>query len=156
MKPQKVGYLFMLALLVFLAAQLSQAQNKPNVSGTWKMNAEKSKFERSGPKNIVIKFDQQATTLSEVLTLTNDQGDRTINFTYSMDGKELTQQLEGQEIQTSAKWEGEALVVEFKNSEGYSFQRKITVAADGKTMTIAVKQSNPNGSVNDLVVLEKQ
>lgn len=156
MKPQKVGHLFMLALLVFAAAPLLQAQNKPNVSGTWKMVAEKSKFEHGGPKNIVIKFDQQAATLSEVLTLTNDQGDRTINFTYSMDGKELPQQLEGQEIQTSAKWEGEALVVEFKNSEGYSFARKITVSADGKTMTIAVKQTNPNGSVNDTVVLEKQ
>ncbi|HYP27396.1 MAG TPA: hypothetical protein VE262_11825 [Blastocatellia bacterium] len=120
------------------------------------MNAEKSKFERGGPRSINIKFDQQGSTLNESLTLTNDQGDRTINFTYSLDGKESLQQLEGRPIKTTAKWEGESLVIEFKNDGGFNFLRKVTLSADGKTMTIDVKQSSPNGSANDTVVLEKQ
>lgn len=120
------------------------------------MNAEKSKFERGGPKNISIKFDQQGTTLRESLTITNDQGDRTLDFTYTLDGKESAQQLEGMDIKASAKWEGEALILEFKNDQGFSFWRKINVSGDGKTMTIEVKQANPNGSATDTVVLEKQ
>jgi hypothetical protein len=156
MKSKKVVVLLILALLVFAAAPLAEAQSKPNVSGTWKMNAAKSKFEKGGPQNIIIKFDQQGTTLSEALTLTNEGSDRTITFTYTLDGKESAQQLEGQEIKTTAKWEGEALIIEFKNGEGFNFLRKFAVAADGKSMTINVMQTNPNGSVNDIVVLDKQ
>lgn len=148
---------FLLFILSFLSlVHLVQAQNKPDVSGTWKMNAEKSKFERGGPRAITIKFDQQASTLNESLTLTNSQGERTVNFTYSLEGKESLQQLEGRPVKTIAKWEGESLVIEFKNDEGFNFLRKIIVSGDGKTMTIDVKQSSPNGAANDIVVLEKQ
>jgi hypothetical protein len=133
-----------------------EAQSKPNVSGTWKMNAAKSKFERGGPKAITIKLDHQDSTLREVVTITNDQGEQTLNFTYTLDGKESSQQLEGQQIKATAKWEGEFLIIEFKDDRGFNFLRKITVSGDGKTMTIDVKQSDPNGASNDTVILEKQ
>lgn len=120
------------------------------------MNAEKSKFQRGGPKAITIKFDQRGPTLNESLTVTNDQGERTVNVTYTLDGKESLQQIEGEQIKATANWDGESLVLEFKNDEGLSFRRKITVSGDGKTMTIDVKQSSPNGTTNDTVVLEKQ
>lgn len=145
-----------LLLSLFSLALIVGAQTKPNVTGTWKMNAEKSKFERGGPKAITIKFDQQGSTLNESLTVGNDQGERTVNFTYTLDGKEGVQQLEGQQIKTTAKWEGESLLIEFKNDEGFTFRRSITVSGDGTTMTIIAKQTNPNGSANDTVVLEKQ
>jgi hypothetical protein len=48
------------------------------------------------------------------------------------------------------------LILEFKNDQGFNFLRKIVLAADGKSMTINVIQTNPNGSVNDIVVLDKQ
>lgn len=155
MKQAKaVIVLLVLSLLSFGA--LAEAQNKPNVSGTWKMNAEKTKFEQGGPQDITIKFDQQGPTLNETLTLTNDQGERSANLTYNMEGKETQQQFEGRPIKTTAKWEGDSLVIEFKNEEGMGLLRKITVSSDGKTMTMAVKRSNPNGSINDIVVLEKR
>jgi hypothetical protein len=156
MNPRKAAFQLVFILSFLSLALSAQAQSKPSVSGTWKMNAEKSKFERGGPKAITIKFDQQASTLNESLTLTNDQGDRTVNFTYSLDGKESLQQLEGRQVKTTAKWEGESLVIQFKNDEGFNFLRKFTVSGDGKTMTIDVKQSSPNGSANDIVVLDKQ
>jgi hypothetical protein len=145
-----------LAVSILSSALLVEAQNKPNVSGTWKMNAEKSKFERGGPKSIVIKFDQQGSTLSEAMTLTNDRGEQTHNFTYTLDGKENAQQLEGRQIKSMAKLEGEALLLELKSDEGFNFLRKITLSGDGKIMTIDVKQSNPGGTASDTVVLDKQ
>ena len=156
MKFGNLCFLLILALCVFSVSQIAGAQGKPNVTGTWKMNAEKSKFERGGPKNITIKFEQQESTLREALILTNDQGEQTLNFTYTLDGKESEQQIEGQSIKASARWEGSSLVLAFKNEEGFSFVRKVTVSADGKTITMAVTQINPNGTVNDVVVLEKQ
>lgn len=156
MKSRKVAFFLTLALSILSSGLLVAAHSKTNVSGTWKMNAEKSKFEKSGPKAITIKFDQQESTLKESLTLTNDRGEQTLNFTYTLDGKESVQELEGMPIKASAKWEGEALLLEFKNDDGFSFQRKVTVSGDGKTMTMDVKQASPNGTANDTVVLEKQ
>jgi hypothetical protein len=156
MKSRKATILPVLMLSLFWLGLAVEAKAGPNVSGTWKMNAEKSKFERGGPKGITIKFDQQGSTLNESLTLTNDQGDRTVNFAYTLDGKESPQQLEGQQIKATARWEGDSLIIEFKNDEGFNFQRKITLSGDGKTMTMDVKQSGPNGSASDTVILEKQ
>ena len=142
-------------LSVLSIGMLAEAQNKPNVTGTWKMNAEKTKFERSGPKDITIKFDLKGSSLNEIFTITDDR-ERTLNFTYDLDGKESQQQLEDRPIMASAKWEGDSLVIEFKSDEGFNLLRKITVSADGKTITMAVKITNPNGSSNDTVVLEKR
>ncbi|HEY7915079.1 MAG TPA: hypothetical protein VIG62_24440 [Blastocatellia bacterium] len=156
MKHRKAPFLLIQILFLLSAALIAGAQSSTNVSGTWKMNAEKSKFERGGPSAITIKFDQQEKTLNETLTLTNERGEQTHNFTYTLDGKESAQQLEGMNIKTTARWEGESLHLEFKNNEGFSFLRKISLSADKKSMTMDVKQTNPGGSVNDVVILDRQ
>ncbi|MEK7830029.1 MAG: hypothetical protein AAB401_03035 [Acidobacteriota bacterium] len=135
-------------LTVFASAQTKQ----PNLTGTWKMNAEKSKFEQGGPSAITIKFDHKDSSLSETLTLTNDNNDRSVDLKYTTDGKETPQDVMGRNAQTSAKWEGDALMINWKADGDGDFSRKITVSADGKTMTMIVKQSTST----DTVVLEKQ
>jgi hypothetical protein len=156
MKHRQAPFLLIFVLSILSPALLAGAQVKTNVSGTWKMNAAKSKFERGGPSAITIKFDQQDATIRETLTLTNERGEQTHNFTYTLDGKESAQQLEGMQIKTTARWEGESLHLEFKNNEGFSFLRKISLSADKKTMTMDVKQTNPNGTTSDMVVLERE
>jgi len=155
-KRQKLTFVPVLVLAVFSLDLFIQAQSKPNMSGTWKMNAAKSKFEQSAPKAITIKLDHQGSAMQEAFTLTNDQGELTVNFTYTLDGKESLQQLEGQTIKSTAKWEGESLVIEFKDDQAFNFRRKLTLSADGKTMTMDVKKSDPGGTANDFVVFEKQ
>jgi len=146
-----------LCLLAAFANTTATAQTKqPNLSGTWKMNAEKSKFEQGGPSEITIKFDHKDSSLSETLTLVTSNGDRTIDTKYTTDGKEAAQEVFGTSGQTSAKWETDTLTIEWK-IEGGSFARKFTVSADGKTMTMIVKQSSPDGqSATDTILLEKQ
>lgn len=156
MKTRKGLFILMLAAFVLSSAILAAATVAPNVSGTWKMNTEKSKFEKGGPKGITIKFDQQGSTLKESLTLVNEGGERTVDFTYTLDGKESVQQLEGNPIKTTARWEGESLLLEFKNDDGFSFLRKVTMSGDGKSITMDVKQSTPNGTTTDMVILDKQ
>lgn len=146
-----------LCLLVVLTAIGTAAQTKqPNLSGTWKMNTEKSKFEQGGPDGIIIKFDHKDSSLTESLNLTGGGGERTIETKYTTDGKETTQEVFGTSGQTSAKWEGDTLSIEWK-IEGGSFTRKIKLSADGKTITMFVRQARPDGqSSEDTVVLEKQ
>lgn len=154
----KSGRMMLLALLLATATSINAAAQtkQPNLSGTWKMNAEKSKFEQGGPSGITLKIEHKEATLAEALMLVTDGGDRTVEAKYSTDGKESTQDVMGRAAQTSAKWEGDALLIDWK-VEGAGFSRKISLSADGKTLTMIVKQSSPDGkSVTDTVVLEKQ
>lgn len=153
----RVSTFIISAIAVCLLAAFATAQTKQsNLSGTWKMNAEKSKFERGGPSGITIKFDHKDGSLAETLMLVTDGGDRTVDLKYTTDGKEASQDLMGSVTQTAVKWETDGWLIEWK-AEGRSFNRKLTLSADGKTMTMVVKQSSPDGeTATDTVVLEKQ
>ena len=134
----------------------AQAQSKPNVTGTWNMNLAKSKFAEGGPQKISIKFEQKDASLQEWLTIGGGQGERTLELTYKLDGSQNAAQIEGQDIKTTAKWEGDSLVIVITDPNGGTFSRKFTMAEGGKAMTIAVRQTGPNGNKDDTVFLEKQ
>lgn len=156
MKPRISAIIFTALSLCLLTAFASGQTKQSNLTGTWKMNAEKSKFEQGGPSGITIKFDHKDNSLSESLMLVTDGGDRSVDLKYTTDGKESTQELMGQPSQTSVKWDNDGWLIEWK-AEGRSFTRKVTLSADGKTITMVVKQtSSDGGTTTDNVVLEKQ
>jgi hypothetical protein len=156
MKSRTARRALALAVAVGLGAALAAAQSKPDLNGTWKMNPSKSKFgPQGGPGNITVKFDQKESSLTEALTIGDSGGDQTIELKYTTDGKEAAQEIAGTSVKTTARWEGEVLVIEWRG-EGRAFHRKITLSADGKTMTMAVHQVRPDGEVDETVVLEKQ
>ena len=135
----------------------AQAQSKPNVVGTWKMNRAKSKFSsEGGPDAITIKFEQKEASLQEWLTIGGAQGERTLELSYKTDGSQNAAQVDGQDMKTMAKWEGDSLLIVITDPRGGTFSRKFTIADGGKAMTIAVHQSGPNGDKDDTVFLEKQ
>jgi len=146
----------MVAVIGCLCALIVAAQTKPNFSGAWKMNREKSKFADGGPDAILIKIDHKEPALTEEWSMTTPEGERSFQGKYTTDGKETEQEVMGRTAKTSAKWEGDALVIEFKAADGF-FKRKITLSADGKTMTKVVTHSEGGGDpVEDTVVFEKQ
>ena len=53
------------------------------------------------------------------------------------------------------KWENDSLVIEFKTEGGF-LKRKLTLSADGKTITKIVTQSRDGEQSEDTVVFEKQ
>ena len=149
------------ALLVTLVVAIAgvwpaQAQSKPNVSGTWNMNLAKSKFAEGGPQKIVIKFEQKDASLQEWFTIGGGQGERTLEFTYKTDGSQNAVQVDGRDVKTMAKWEGDSLLIVITDPSGGTFSRKFTMLDGGKAMTIAVRQTGPNGDKDDTVFLEKQ
>ena len=155
MKARTIAAL-MIAAIVCVCASIASAQTKPDFSGTWKMNREKSKFERGGPDAILIKIDHKEPAFAENWTVSTPDGERSLQAKYTTDGKETEQEVMGRMSKTSAKWEGDALVIEFKSEEGF-FKRKITLSADGKTITKIVTQSPRDGEqTEDTVVFEKQ
>jgi hypothetical protein len=145
-----------IAAIVCLFASIAAAQTKPDFSGSWKMNKEKSKFAGVGPDAILIKIDYKEPALTEEWSLSTPNGELSFQAKYTTDGKETEQEVLGRMATTSAKWESDTLVIEFK-SEGKPFKRKITLSADGKTMTKVITHSEGGGElVEDTVVFEKQ
>src|SRR5262245_20415795 len=97
----------MIAAIICLCASIATAQTKPNVTGTWKMNPSKSKFEGGGPSGITAKIDQKDDSYIETITVTGDGGDQSVEGKYATDGKEIDVQLGPNGAKGSAKWEGD-------------------------------------------------
>jgi hypothetical protein len=131
------------------------AQTKPNLTGTWKVNLSKSKLTNEGLLNLVERFEQQGSTLRESLTTTKSTGTSTVNYSYSLDGKEIVNLIEGDKVRTTAKWDGSALVLEW-NDEGGTFKRQFTLSDNGNTLTVTAHDASADGETNDLLVLERQ
>jgi hypothetical protein len=147
---------FMIAAIICLYASITEAQTKPNFSGAWKMNKEKSKFADEGPDAILIKIDHKEPALIEDWAISTSEGERSLHAKYTTDGKETEQEVMGRMATTSAKWEGDSLVIEFKTADNF-FKRKLTLSSDGKTITKVVTHAPTGGDpMEDTVVFEKQ
>jgi len=138
-------------LLAPLCALTAMAQTRPNFTGTWKLNQEKSK----SSDGITIEFNQKDNNLTEAFNA--GQGGE-LEAKYTIDGKESEVSTGDATIKATAKWDGDALVIDFRGpEEGRYFVRKLTLSADGKTMTINIKQSMPNGGMAEKIwFFEKQ
>src|SRR5262245_2810666 len=132
------------------------AQTKPDFSGVWKMNREKSKFQAiENIRDIVSKIEHKEPNFSEFITVTSVDGEQTIEAKYTTDGKETTVKFPSGSAKATEKWEGDALTVEWKTEE-FNARRKYTLSADGKTLSVVGRRSTPNGDVDGITMFEKQ
>lgn len=127
-----------------------------NISGSWTMNAEKSKFDGGAPQAVMVKLDHQGSSLSEVITMTTSNGERSYEMKYTLDGTETENQFGNETAKTTAKWEGDMLMINWQTPSGMIIKRKITFSEGTKVMTVAVSRTEPDGEKSDLVVLEQQ
>jgi hypothetical protein len=152
--------LLLTCALLFTAFGVTSAATttRPNFTGAWKLNPQKSKFADSGPEGFTVRIIHQDNHLTEALTFSGGGGEHTIEAAYTADGKESEVLIGGEAAKATVKWEGDALVIEWRGPEaGRFFGRKLTLAADGKTITILLKQNRRDGSmVEETWVLEKQ
>src|SRR5690242_9781375 len=113
------------------------AQTRPNFSGTWKQNMEKTPTKSSW----LNKIEQQDATLKVTTTTVGDRGERTYDRTYVIGKEEKTQDHEGDQFVTNVKWEGNALVfetVEKEHDSTLTSKEIWTVSEDGKTLTKSI------------------
>ena len=86
-------YLLLLTTIAFAAT--SWAQEKPNFSGTWKLDTLRSRFEKDRtPKSRVMKIDHQESTVRITLSEENESGqiDETYNLALNAtEGQEAAQ-----------------------------------------------------------------
>jgi hypothetical protein len=153
----KIKVIISLATLI-LSTGLAFSAAKANFTGTWVMDKAKSEGVPGGAEQTMT-ITQTDDTLTLENKIVSDQGDLTVNDTYSINGKEtaLTQKRNGQEVKgkRTAKWSvdgngfesSEELTLENADGETVTQQvtRKWIMAGDGKTFTIEMHVKGPNG-----------
>jgi len=143
------------ALLTSLALQPAIGQAKPNFSGTWKINTEKSDPMGGGGGGgggmggmmAPLTITQTATELVTEQTM----GDQVRKATYYLDGRESTNPgMRGGEAKSKASWDGNSLVIETTSMMGENQVTTKTVRSlseDGKTMTVVTTRPNQSGEM---------
>ena len=146
-----------LALVSAILLALQPAA-KPDFSGEWKMNPSKSNFGGlPGPSSVVRSITHAEPSLTIVETQVADVGETSSTRKYTTDGTPMTFTAQGTEVRGQATWDGPTLVVVSSvDAAALTFNDKMTLSADRKTLTSAVHLSTPQGDVDFLIVFEKQ
>lgn len=157
---QKI-WLLAIACFGLAVVMASHADSKPNFSGEWKLNVDKSDFgPLPPPKSRTDKIDHKDQSLKIARTQTNQQGESTSELSCTTDGKECTGTIRGVPLtlKTTVEWDGSALVFDSKgtfNGRDVQIKGKWTLSADGKTITIARHLAGQEGETDQTIVLEK-
>jgi hypothetical protein len=146
-----------LAVLALVAAGLCSAQSKPNFTGEWTMNFEKSKFGENyrAPAKWVDKVVQKENELTiDRLELTH-AGKRTGQLFYTTYGKESANEVMGNIVRSVVKWDGQDLTfhhVSKFNEKEITLDDRWTLSADGKTLSVK-RHFDGGGIVADQVIV---
>ncbi len=149
-----------LIALVCLAACAAVAA-APDINGTWKLNPAKSDFGQfPAPGSMTQKVTQTEPKLAVQVKMSGDQGEFEFSTNYTTDGKESTNPgFGGAETKSTAKWDGETLLIETKGAMGdnaFTMKDKWTLSEGGKVLIIQRHFSSQMGEVDQKMVLDKQ
>jgi hypothetical protein len=135
--------------------------DKPNFSGDWSLNIDKSNLgPMPPPTSMTRKVDHKDPAMSMTqATVGSPQGDQTFTFKLTTDGKESTNEMMGAQAKTKATWEGDTLVVnvalEIAGTE-IKLTEKWSMSADGKTLTDNTHFVIPQGEFDLTYVMDKK
>jgi hypothetical protein len=151
--------IFSALVILAFTASLS-AQSKPNFSGTWKLNVDKSDFGVLPPSNSRTDvIDHQEPNLSDTVADDGAQGQQNYTLSMTTDGKEVVNKPGGLEMKSTAAWAANSLVVNAKLAfQGSDVVIKTTwsLSDDGKTLTENVHLESPMGETDQKMIYEKQ
>ena len=152
------------ALLAAFATAPALAQAKPDFSGSWKLNVEKSDPMGGGGGGMMRDAVTTITQTATELTVVTKFGENSRTATYKLDGTEsVNPGMRGGETKTKAKFDGATLVLEHtRNMSGPNGDMQVTskevrsLSDDGKTMTVVTTSQGPNGETTRKMVYDKQ
>ena len=147
-----------LLLALTVLAGIASAADKPNFGGTWKMNLAKSNFGPvPGPASMSRVISHAEPQIVIVEEQVGDGGAQNTTRKYTTDGSATSFESQGAAVTSSAKWDGNALVVISEVSAiGLTYNDRMTLSEDGKTLTSTLKISSAQGGLDLIVVFERQ
>jgi len=152
--------ILLVTLLIGLPLTTAFAQQKPDFSGTWKLNVAKSDFGAlPGPESRTDVITHKDPSLSDNVTAEGAQGKQQYTVNYTTDGKEVVNKIGPREIKSTLKWEGSDLVISSKflyNDAEVNARASWALSPEGKTLTITVHFASSLGETDQKIIFEKQ
>jgi hypothetical protein len=146
-------------VLIVALSSFAVAADKPNFSGDWKINIDKSNFGPAPPPSSLtrkIVHTDPALTIDEAQS--GPQGDMQRAIKYTTDGKECTNEFMGQPVKSTLAWDGKKLVITSKADFGGTEVKLIdtwSLSDDGKETTDVLHIVSPQGEFDITYVLNK-
>lgn len=151
---------FVLAGSLLLAASPLSAQGKPDFSGTWKLNTEKSDPAGGGGRGGGGAATLSITQDADKLVINAQMGEQTRTSTYLLNGQESTNPgMRGSESKSKARFEGATLVIESTMAMGdatITTKEVRSLSADGNELTVVRTSTTPQGEQTRKLVYDKQ
>jgi len=130
-------------------------KSRPDFTGVWQVNFERSILRGSAPKQIRMKIDHREPTLVQEILFTTASGkEQRMTFGYET-GTDTANSIGGATARTCARWEGTELVIESRMKtpdREVHFKDHWSLSADGRTLTMAHRDDDLAGQIS---VLEK-
>jgi outer membrane protein assembly factor BamB len=136
-----------------------QESQKPNFSGAWRFNPEKSKLQIPAPTSSTFRVDHREPEFHLSRTHVYEGKADTWSIDLTTDGKEVVQQEGDRTIHSRLYWEGNELVFDskivLKDREATNIVR-YQLSEDGKTFTAIERFRGPILKYDNIWVFDKQ
>jgi hypothetical protein len=133
------------------------SQAKPNFSGTWKLNTQKSDFGTDpAPESVTATVEHKNDRFKYVAEGVAGGQPFREEMDVAIDGKEHPAPVDFPST-IMMKWDGSVLVSVLKSDDGvFVMNTKLRLSEDGKVATRQVERKNPEGGSKRTEVFEKQ
>jgi hypothetical protein len=148
---------FSLAVLTafFVAGQSGIAQSDGGFSGLWKLNPARSEVRNLPvPHAVFLRVEQSAAALT--FYASTEEGGPATPSTYSLNGRSEKRKAANSTLDTVAKWEGDALLVNtlVSGPQNYTEMERWERSRDGSTLTITRTIVRAGGESESVLVYE--
>jgi len=149
------------ALVFALSPAAVLADDKPDFTGEWKLNVDKSDFGPTPmkPDKLILKVDHKDPNITINQTIATPQGERSSDQNFVIDGKEQTRSTPQGDVKFTPKWDGQTFVVEqTRTIQGNDIKvlEKWVLSKDKKVLNISRDVTAPMGQFSTKMVMEKQ
>ena len=155
MKPER---LLLLSAAVALLATSVPAADRPDLSGSWALDAASSDFGPAPvPGGLVLTIRMQGASFD--VTQTGGGGPELV-LHFDTSGQQVTNEIPGAKMTSTHRWEGDALVGEIRiaaeDGMALLFKDRISCSRDGKVMTLTRDIDGPNGAARMKMVMNRK
>lgn len=143
------------------AAKSTAPGSRPNLSGTWKLNVDKSDFGVMPPPTSAVNvIEHNDPALKVKANSDGPQGKVEYTLNSTTDGKEAVNTMMGQEVKSTTAWDGKNLVTNAKLTmldNDITLKQVYVLSDDGKTLTVnAHVVMGSMGEMDQKMIYEKQ
>ena len=133
--------------------------NKPDFTGTWELNVNKSRFgSMPKPSRMTLEASRKGDVLHSVQTSYDAQagGPNAVEGEWYLDGQERPIGTDGKMIGLS-RWEANTLVSMRRSADNSMKETiRLTMSGDGKTATEEIVTKSPNGQNKAKLIWERR